>query len=476
MSEFSATDIEQINAHGLSISNINQQISDFQSSFPFAQIIQSATENNGIRTIVPNDYAQYYQSNKDKYTITKFVPASGAATRMSEDLFKFLESGIMNTTTQTVLKNLEQFAFFDELTQSLPQDASEKTIIEHIITQSGLNYGNLPKGLIIFHKYDNEVRTAIAEHLVEGAQYASSNGIVNIHFTASPEHIDGFNKLLGTIVTKYESQFNVKYNISISTQKPETDTIAVNLDNTPFRTADNRLLFRPSGHGALIKNLNEIDSEIIFIKNIDNVCCDSMRQDTIIYKRALAGLAIQTQQQIFKYLSDLDSGNANIDEIKTFITQNLGIKNFNNTNIYQILNRPLRVCGMVRNIGAPGGGPFWTRTPDGTETLQIVESSQIAPDKKHILQDGKYFNSVDLVCMPYDRHGNKFDLNKYIDYTAGFISEKSANGRPIRAMERPGLWNGGMAKWNTVFVETPITTFTPTKTITDLIKPGHINK
>jgi hypothetical protein len=257
---------------------------------------------------------------------------------------------------------------------------------------------------------------------------------------------------------------------------PETDTIAVNLDNTPFRTADNRLLFRPSGHGALIKNLNEIDSEIIFIKNIDNVCCDSMRQDTIIYKRALAGLAIQTQQQIFKYLSDLDSGNANIDEIKTFITQNLGIKNFNDTNIYQILNRPLRVCGMVRNIGAPGGGPFWTRTPDGSETLQIVESSQIAPDKKHILQDGKYFNSVDLVCMPYDRYGNKFDLNKYIDYTAGFISEKSANGHPIRAMERPGLWNGGMAKWNTVFVETPISTFTPTKTITDLIKPGHINK
>ena len=476
MKSFSQSDIEQIQSYGLTISDIEHQLSKFESGFAFANIIRPATENDGILQIFAPEYEKYYTAHQDKYKITKFVPASGAATRMFQDLFKFLDTNIMNDTTQHVLQNITKFAFYDDLSKTLPDNASDKTIIEHIITSSGLNYGNTPKGLITFHKYNNETRTAIAEHLVEGAQYASSNGTVDIHFTVSPEHINAFQEHLGQIKPEYEKRFGITYQISISTQKPETDTIAVTPDNTPFRTTENRLLFRPSGHGALIKNLNEIDSEIIFIKNIDNVCCDDMRHDTIIYKRALAGLAIRTQQQIFAYQDALTHGNADISQVRQFIEQNLGIRKFNDSDISNILNRPLRVCGMVRNTGAPGGGPFWTRGPNGTETLQIVESSQISPQQQDILKSGAYFNSVDIICMPYDRHGNKYDLNQFIDFSTGFISDKTQNSRPLRAMERPGLWNGAMSDWNTVFIETPGTTFTPAKTVTDLIKPGHINK
>ncbi len=473
MAQFSQTDIEQIQSHGLSLSDVDMQISDFKRGFPFASIISAATINNGIFPMLSDEYAKYYESVQNNYKITKFVPASGAATRMSKDLFEFLETNNINKITQTTLDNLKDFAFYDELIQILPTNASDKVIIEHIITETGLNYGNLPKGLITFHKYQTETRSAIAEHLVEGAQYASSNGETNIHFTVSPEHIDGFLKHLDKIIPIYQSRYGTQYNISISTQKSETDTIAVNPDNTPFRNDDNTLLFRPAGHGALIKNLNEIDSDIIFIKNIDNVCNDQLRNDTILHKRALAGLAIKIQKQIFEHQTALDNGTADIIQIRNFIEQNLGIRKFADSDIAKILNRPLRICGMIRNTGAPGGGPFWIKEKDGTETLQIVESSQISPDQKHIMTNGEYFNPVDLICMPYDYKGNKFNLDDFIDYSAGFISEKSKNGRPLRAMERPGLWNGAMAYWNSVFVEIPASTFTPAKTIIDLLGYGH---
>ncbi|MBR4892296.1 MAG: DUF4301 family protein [Alphaproteobacteria bacterium] len=473
MTQFTDQDLQQLNAHKLTINQINQQLKNFQQGFPFINIASAAVAENGIMTSPSTEFAQFYDKAKHDYKITKFVPASGAATRMFKDLFEYLATGEMNKTTQTVLDNLAEFAFYDDLTQVLPADAQPKDIIKCIIDKSGLNYGNLPKGLLKFHNDGKSGITAVAEHLSEGAQYASSNGVADIHFTVSPEHQAGFTELLNKIIPEYESAMGVKYNISLSTQKSETDTIAVNMDNTPFRNEDNTLLFRPAGHGALIENLNDLDANIIFIKNIDNVSPTDTRSDTILYKKILAGIAIHTQQQIFKYIKDIDTGTADTAEIQQYISNNLGIRNFDIADIRNILNRPLRICGMVRNSGAPGGGPFWTKNQDGTETLQIIEPGQIAPESLSILHQGQYFNPVDLVCMPYDYTGKKFNLSEFIDENTGFISTKSKNGRDLRAMERPGLWNGAMSKWNTIFVEVPNTTFTPAKVITDLLNSGH---
>lgn len=473
MEIFTTRDIQQITNHHLTINQAQQQIADFQTGFPFINIISAAVAGNGILQINDTKFADFYDNNKNKYKIEKFVPASGAATRMFKDLFEFLNTNIINKTTQVVLDNLTKFAFYNDLKQILPPNATPQDIIKCIIDETGLNYGNLPKGLLKFHNNNQNGITAIAEHLCEGAQYAKSNGIVNIHFTVSPEHMSGFSELLSKIVPQYESEFDVKYNISLSTQKPKTDTIAVNIDNTPFRNPDGTLLFRPAGHGALIENLNELDSDIIFIKNIDNVCTNNARTDTIRYKKILAGVAIQTQQQIFKYINDINSGNADISEIKEYISNNLGIRNFTTSEILNILNRPLRVCGMIKNTGAPGGGPFWTKNSDGTESLQIIEPGQIAPEALSILHQGQFFNPVDLVCMTHNYMGNKFDLTQYIDKSTGFISIKSKNGTDLRAMERPGLWNGAMSKWNTIFIEVPNTTFTPVKVVTDLLNDGH---
>ena len=475
MSYFSESDIKQIENHELTLDIVNRQLRDFETGFPYSDIESAATINHGIRPMLDNNWVEHYTRNQDKYNIVKFVPASGAATRMFKDLFEYMTTGEMNKTTQLVLENLEQFAFYDDLRATLPENPSNMDIIKHLVTDAGINYGNLPKALLQFHKYDGFNRTALAEHLIEGAQYAKSNDVVNIHFTVSPEHIDGFNAHLAEIIPQYESALSVKYHITMSTQQPSTDTIAVNLDNTPFKTDDGKLLFRPAGHGALIANLNNIDADIIFIKNIDNVCPESARADTIYHKRALAGLAMQIQTQIFDYMRALDNDTADTNEIRNFIDTTLGIKTTADTNVRDILNRPLRVCGIIKNTGEPGGGPFWVRDENGLLGLQIVEPAQIAPDNIDILKRGEFFSPTDIVCMPRDYMGNRFNLLNFIDERAGFISEKSSGGRPLRAMERPGLWNGAMANWNTVFVETPLTTFTPVKVISDLIKPSHKN-
>ena len=472
MTQFSQSDIEQIKSHGLNIDAITQQLHNFESGFPYSDIESAAIIGNGVMPMLGSEYVEYYKSHRNNYRIVKFVPASGAATRMFKDLFEFLSTGIMNATTQKTLDNLEKFAFYDDLKSYLPDNATPHDIIECLVTDRGLNYGNMPKALLQFHKYNTFNRTALAEHLVEGALYAQSNKTVNIHFTVSPEHKSGFNALLDKICPEYEQKFDVKYNITMSTQKPETDTIAVNLDNTPFRNDDGSLLFRPAGHGALIENLNDIDGDIIFIKNIDNICPDNARDDTTYHKMALAGMAMQIQKQIFEYIHAIDNGTANINEIKTFVTDKLGLRISDTANIRDILNRPLRVCGIIKNTGEPGGGPFWVRGPNGVG-LQIVEPGQIAPENINILKNGEFFSPTDIVCMPYDYNGNKFNLVEFVDDTAGFISEKSKNGRALRAMERPGLWNGAMANWNTLFVETPLSTFTPVKTINDLLGDGH---
>lgn len=476
---FSDKDISQIKQHGLTIEEVNKQIQKFNSGFPFIEITSPASVGNGV--IRCNDkecetYTKLYEEYAQNHKIVKFVPASGAATRMFKDLFDFLSNNTPNKTSEKTISNLNKFAFYEELKTYLPDDASDAQIISYILTDSGLDYGSNPKALLAFHKYKNRSKTPLEEHLTEGALYAKSGNTVNIHFTISPEHRNGFNALLNRVIPEYESQYNLKYNISMSEQKPSTDTIAVNTDNTLFRNDDGTLLFRPAGHGALISNLNDIDADLIFIKNIDNVTTEFLNQDTIKYKKILAGICIDSQKQIFDMLQ---SDCSDTDKIHDFITSKLNIKldtKLTLSEYKEILNRPLRVCGVVKNTGEPGGGPFWVKDKSGLCSLQIVESSQIAPEMKSIMNKSEYFNPVDLVCMVRDYKGQRFDFNEFIDEDTGFISEKSKNGKPLRAMERPGLWNGAMAKWNTILVEVPITTFTPVKVVTDLLSDAHQTK
>lgn len=478
MIEFSNDDILQIEQHGLTPDAVAAQLDAFARGFAFSDIVAPATAGDGVIQLdaeMRRHYIDIYEQYQRTHSVVKFVPASGAATRMFRDLFEFLNTGARNTVTDAVLNNLSRFAFYADLKKFLPDTPTDTDIIERIVTDAGLNYGHMPKALIKFHRYADGARTALAEHLDEGAEYARGADGVNIHFTVSPEHRAGFEELLHRLVPEYSARYGVQYNIELSYQKSSTDTIAVNPDNTPFRDADGRLLFRPAGHGALIENLNEIDADLIFIKNIDNVCAASHRGDTIEYKSALAGYLVMLQSKIFDYLNNTT---APLGDVIQFINDNLGVRlsrDATRADCNRILSRPLRVCGVVRNTGAPGGGPFWVRAADGTVSLQIVESAQIAPDTRDIMNTSQYFNPVDLVCATRDASGRHIDLIQFVDENTGFISEKSAGGRPLRAMERPGLWNGAMAGWNTVFIEVPPTTFTPVKVVADLLSAPHIN-
>lgn len=476
--DFSEKDTKQIKEHGLTVNKVNKQLDRFENGFPWIDIVRPVSVGDGV--FVADDMVYDYMANAytdyaTTHKIVKFVPASGAATRM----FKDFMSGSINQTVLQVLKNIQQFAFWNDLQNTLPENATDKDTIDAIVSR----YSNIPKGLIPFHLYGIYGRYAVPpveEHLKEGFQYAKSGHTVNIHFTVSPEHRKLFDDLLRRIVPIYELKYYVKYNITMSVQAKSTDTIAVNMDNSVFRNSDGSLLFRPAGHGALIENLNNIDADLIFIKNIDNVQPDNLRKDTIRYKKALAGILISRQQQIFEFIRQIDSGRSNVElltrVLHDFVNNKLGIKLQNKLSLAEyrkILNRPIRVCGIVKNTGAPGGGPFWVRDKNGKISLQIVESSQIAPESKDIMNQSEYFNPVDLVCGTRDCYGNKFDLTKHIDNDTGFISEKSKDGKALRAMERPGLWNGAMADWNTIFVAVPASTFTPVKVVTDLLSPMH---
>jgi hypothetical protein len=394
---------------------------------------------------------------------------------MFKELFEFVNDGKRGKGIDTLLENIGKFAFWPELKALLPAGADDRTIVCAIVNE-GLGYGRKPKGLVTFHAYPEGARKAVEEHLVEGAVYAAANGVAKIHFTVSPEHIEGFQELLAAKVPVYEKRFGIRYDISFSVQKPSTDTIAVNPDNTPFRQDDGTLLFRPAGHGALIENLNEIDADVVFIKNIDNVTTDAQRGDTIRYKKVLAGILLDLQERAFEYLKALEVGGAELEPIVEFIEKRLCVKlpgSYDSAMLRAVLDRPIRVCGMVRNEGEPGGGPFWVGNPDGTQSLQIAESSQIGPDDLPLMRSATHFNPVDLVCGMKNSKGVRFDLRRYTDPSTGFISSKSSGGRDLRAQELPGLWNGAMAKWNTVFVDVPITTFSPVKVVQDLLRPQH---
>lgn len=464
--------------HGLTPAALETQLKNFREGFPFLPVTRAASCGDGIRVLDAagiEQAAARYDRAKESLRVVKFVPASGAATRMFKDLFEFVREGRRTAVVGELLANRRRFAFWPELRTIIGDDADELRTVENIVAE-GLRYGETQKGLVSFHRYGDEVRKAVEEHLVEGAQYAAAGGEVKIHFTVSPEHLTRFEALLAEKIPGYESRFGVKYRISFSVQDPSTDTLAVNPDCTPFRRADGQLLFRPAGHGALIGNLGKIDADIVFVKNIDNVTTDARRGDTVLYKKALAGVLLALQERIFEYLMALEVPGAELEPIAAFIENELCVKlpkDYGTALLRQVLDRPIRVCGMVRNEGEPGGGPFWVTGADGLETLQIAESNQIAPEKRELMRLATHFNPVDLVCSFRTSKGGRFDLQEFVDPATGFISRKSDGGRELLAQELPGLWNGAMARWNTVFVEVPITTFSPVKVVTDLLRPEH---
>ena len=475
---FTPQDLKQIADHGLTPERVEEQVENFRRGFPFLKVVRAASPGDGVLVL---DGAEVdaavarYDAAVAGLRVVKFVPASGAATRMFKELFEFVNEGKRGKGIDVLLENIERFAFWPELRAVLPPEADDRATVDAIVN-GGLNYGHKPKGLVTFHAYPDGARKAVEEHLVEGAAYAASNGVVRLHFTVSPEHMEAFRTLLAEKVPQYEARYGVRYDISFSVQKPATDTVAVNPDNTLFRQEDGSLLFRPAGHGALIENLNEIDADLIFIKNIDNVTTDARRGDTVRYKKALAGVLIDLQREAFDCLRAIDAGTADLDAVARFVETRLCVmlpESYDAALLRAVLDRPIRVCGMVRNEGEPGGGPFWVANPDGTESLQIAESRQIAPADLPLRKSATHFNPVDLVCGVRDAQGGHFDLRRYVDPATGFISSKSSGGRELRAQELPGLWNGSMARWNTVFVDVPVSTFSPVKVVQDLLRPQH---
>ncbi|MBO7302319.1 MAG: DUF4301 family protein [Bacteroidaceae bacterium] len=490
---------------GISAEKVAEQLETFKKGFPYLKIEDAATIENGILRVSSEEeeniikYWDGYCSQGN--AILKFVPASGAASRMFKDLFSFLSAEYDVPTTdfeKNFFANIEKFAFFGDLNAmcvknnnatiaELVAKGDYKAVVFNLLDFTGMNYGSLPKGLLKFHTYGDDARTSAEEHFVEGALYAATDGVVKLHFTVSPNHRTLFEELVAERKAYYEDKFGVKYDISFSEQKQCTDTIAVDADNAPFRE-NGALVFRPGGHGALIENLNDIDADVIFIKNIDNVVPDRLKSDTVTYKKLLAGILVAKQKKAFEYLELIDSGaytHEQIEEMIHFLQRDLQCRNYDIKDmedgeliIYlrNKLNRPMRVCGMVKNVGEPGGGPFRAYNQDGTVSLQILESSQIDMNNeaaKSMFENGTHFNPVDLVCAVKNYKGEKFNLPQYVDKNTGFISHKSKNGRELKAMELPGLWNGAMSDWNTIFVEVPLITFNPVKTVNDLLRDVH---
>ena len=475
---FTPNDISQIEARGLSVAEVERQIDNFRNGFPSLPVVRAASGGDGVRQLTEEELhnaEELYNSRTKEIKTIKFVPASGAATRMFKELFEYVNDDKRTPGIDKLITNLEKFAFFAELAKYLKPQIDDKDVVRNIIID-GLGYGSKPKGLVTFHAYKEGARKPVEEHLVEAALYASNGERAAIHFTVSPEHKAGFLALLEERQSYYEKKYGIKYDVSFSEQSPATDTIAVNPDNTPFRNEDGSLLFRPAGHGALIANLDKLDADIIFVKNIDNVTTDERKGDTITYKRVLAGELLRLQERSFELLRAIKRDEDRFEEAKAFLQSELCCKlpeNASNELIINTLDRPIRVCGMVKNEGEPGGGPFWVGDDKGREQLQIAESSQIAKEDMHLMKEATHFNPVDLVCGVKRYDGTKYDLKQYTDPKTGFISSKSAGGRELRAQELPGLWNGAMANWNTIFVEVPISTFSPVKVVQDLLRPEH---
>lgn len=445
---FTPQDIQQLEQRGITLAEAERQMECFRTGFPELDIVAAASTKKDGGILKPTRAEQdayietWNQYLAEGHKVLKFVPASGAASRMFKALFEYLENGEETDFIKKFLSEKDKFAFGPELAGKEGQEA-----VRYLL--ENMNYGNLPKGLLLFHSYRDGARTPALEHLVEGALYAASNGQVHLHFTVSHDHLPLFRQHIADNLKKFEEKYNVHYDVTFSEQLPSTDTLAANPDNTPFRTKEGKLLFRPGGHGALIQNLNQQDADIVFVKNIDNVVPDRLKKDTVRYKQILAGVLVAEQKRIFERLQD------------PTVSEEEKAK----------LNRPIRVCGVVKNTGEPGGGPFLVRDEDGTISCQILESVQISDPA--LMAQATHFNPVDLVCAIRDVNGKPFNLPDYVDPKTGFISSKSKDGKELKALELPGLWNGAMAKWNTIFVEVPVSTFNPVKTVNDLLRDQH---
>ncbi|PVX45456.1 NadR type nicotinamide-nucleotide adenylyltransferase [Flavobacterium sp. 103] len=511
---FTSLDFLQIYEHSIPLEKINKQLAIFNEGILKSVLVQPATLNDGILKLSEAEFGQkatFFDANKNAFKIKKFVPASGAASRMFKFLTTFLNefdfgnetiNAYINRKKDTELSlfivGMDKFSFFEEVDKklkeiypdfnSLDRDYKNYYFIKTLLSPEYFDFANKPKGILPFHKYPTHVATPIEEHLYECGFYAASNNQSNLHLTVSDNHQSQFEEIIEKVKGKIEEKSNTSIEVSYSYQKKETDTIAVDLKNKPFRNEKGMLVFRPGGHGALIENLNAIDADVVFIKNIDNVIQNNIQQISF-YKKALGGILLELQHQIFGYLNELDAQEMTVEkisEILFFLKKELNVElndDFHKfklknqiSKLKEILNKPIRVCGMVKNEGEPGGGPFWVRGTNGRLSLQIVETSQVDLSSKQqlkILASATHFNPVDLVCGLKNYQGEKFDLRQFIDPNSGFIVHKNHAGIDLKAYELPGLWNGAMANWLTVFVEVPLFTFNPVKTVNDLLKQAH---
>lgn len=506
--EISTQDKKQLSDRGISEAKFQEQLAIFAKGLPYAKLVAPCTLGHGIRQLNSaqvKDYGELFAKTQAEGRCTKFVPASGAASRMFKELLAYYHSQAgapVEASVQEFFAKLPRFAFYNSLNQALETKGKSipllmgakqyREILQALLDEGGLHYEKMPKGLIEFHRYTEAVRTAFAEHLIEALAYVQDeHKTCRLHLTISPEHQEKFQQHFDQIAPSLQKD-GARFAMEFSFQSPATDTVAVDLDNQPFRGAKGNILFRPGGHGALIKNLNELKGDIVLIKNIDNVVVDAWKPTTVEYKKALGGILVELQKQIFQYLERLESSEVSQDELaqmRTFVLEQLGAQPTDEVlgkssdsiekqikKLTKILHRPLRVCGMVKNDGAAGGGPFWLQEENGSVSCQIVESAQVDlenEEQKAIFHQSTHFNPVDLVCGLKDHRGKSYDLSEFVDPQAGFISQKSKEGRELKALELPGLWNGAMAFWNTVFVEVPLETFNPVKSVNDLLKKAH---
>jgi len=510
MIDFLENDLKQLEKMGITQKKVLKQIETFIDGIPFTRLERAAVVGDGILRYTQEEsdnIIQAFEKSTASLTLLKFVPASGAASRMFKALFNFLEA--FNPGKETLeeylertgdeeirmfAENLERFPFYQNVLSIVEEKFSDSGramahFIHKMLDPSGLNYDFYPKGILPFHRYDSYVATAFEEHLMEASDYASAGGKAQLHFTISPQHETLFKETYAAIQNRVEKETGTRFFVDYSFQKPATDTIAVTPENQFFRQADGSLLFRPGGHGALIENLNEQEADLIFIKNIDNVAVPEIAKQSGASKKLLAGVLLSIQKRAFQYAALLEDSGINgeqLAEIKEFLIGKLNVRFSENYSSFSLgeqldilkdkINRPIRVCGMVRNEGEPGGGPYWVRDPRNHVSLQIVESAQanLGDDaQKSIFNDATHFNPVDLVCGVRNHRGEKYNLLNFVDSDQGFISEKTKDGKPLKALELPGLWNGAMAYWNTIFVEVPQLTFNPVKTVNDLLKPAH---
>jgi hypothetical protein len=515
---FTVADLKQMETLGISEVQALDQIETFKKSSFFVHLNRPCTLDDGISRILPDEIERYFELHQEaaeKGRFLKFVPASGAATRMFQSLLQiyylpqYLDVAELHSKAiQGVsiacdfvrfIEEIRRFPFIDDLEQAaskdglsleaLVQNCQYRTILDYLLSDRGLNYGTLPKGLLKFHRYPAECRTAFEEHLIEAAHYlGNGSGTCKVHFTVSPEHEPVFMALLERVRRCYEERYATCYDICFSFQKPSTNTIAVDLEDRPFRDRSGRLHFRPGGHGALLENLSELEGDLVYIKNVDNLTPDHLRDSGIFWKRVLGGFLLEIQETVHGYLRALQEGVGPgiLKRCENYAREKLLIyfpKSYEywpqeekRTFLAKRLNRPIRVCGVVPNVGEPGGAPFWVDSEDGSLSLQIVEKAQVdftSPVQRNIWMSSTHFNPVDLVCGLRDYEGKPFELKSFVDKNAVFISKKSKDGRDLKALELPGLWNGSMADWITVMVEVPILTFNPVKTVYDLLRPEH---